>query len=93
MFLNALWLKKCVIKQLIDAFCISYYSWSIQEICDTAVPEDSSLKVYCPDKYKTQRMWDEAVDECLTALKLVPDWLVTSKMMKNFLLLCMQMKI
>ena len=28
----------------------------------------------------------EAVDDCLAALKFIPDWFVTSKMIKNFLL-------
>ena len=27
---------------------------------------------------------DEAVDDCLAALKFVPDWFVTSKMIKYF---------
>ena len=49
--------------------------------------------VYCPDKYKTQEMCDEAADDSLAALRLIPDWFVRSKMIKNSLLLCMQMKI
>ena len=36
-----------------------------------------------PDKYKTQRMCDEAVDDYLAALKIIPDWLVTSIMIKK----------
>ena len=31
----------------------------------------------------TQRMCDEAVDDFLAALKLVPDWFVTIKMIKK----------
>ena len=54
-----------------------------QEMCDRFVSEDTFLKVYCPDKYKTQRMCDEAVDDYLAALKIIPDWLVTSKMIKK----------
>ena len=38
------------------------------------------LIVDCPDKYKVQRMYEEAVDDSLAALKLIPDWFVTSKM-------------
>ena len=52
-------------------------------MCDRVVPEDILLIVYCPDKYKTQRMCDEAVDDSLAALKLIPDWFVTSKMIKE----------
>ena len=36
-------------------------------------------------------MCDKAIDDSLAALKLIPNWFVTSKMMK--ILLCMQMKI
>ena len=41
------------------------------------------LIVYCPDKYKTQRMCDESVDDSLAALKLIPDWFVISKMIQK----------
>ena len=41
------------------------------------------LIVYCPDKYKTQKVCDEAVDDCLAALKFVSDWCVTSKIIKK----------
>ena len=52
-------------------------------MCDKVVSENTFLIVYCPDKYKTQRMCDEAVDDCLAALKLIPDWFLTSKMIKK----------
>ena len=76
MFLNALWLKKCVIKQLIDVFFVfdSIPDWyKTQKICDRVVSKDPFLVLYCPDKYKTQRVYDEAVDNCLAALKFVLD--------------------
>ena len=44
-------------------------------MCDRIVSEDPFLVVYCPDKYKTQRMYNEAA-----ALELISNWLVTSKM-------------
>ena len=44
--------------------------------------EDSFLKVYCPDQYKTQKMCDKAVDYSLEALNLIPNWFVASKMIK-----------
>ena len=50
---------------------------------DTVVPKDPSLIVYCSDKYKTQRMCDGTVDDCLAALKLIPDWFFTSEMIKK----------
>ena len=36
-------------------------------------------------------MCDEAVIDSLAALKLIPDWFVTSKIIKNFVLLCTYM--
>ena len=33
-----------------------------------------------PTWYKTQRMCDEAIGDCLVALNFIPDWSVTSKM-------------
>ena len=41
------------------------------------------LTVCCPDKYVTQKMCDEAVDDSLATLKIFPDWFVTSKMVKK----------
>ena len=42
------------------------------EMYDSVVSEDPFLIVYCPHKYKTQRMCDKAVDDSLAALKLIP---------------------
>ena len=36
------------------------------------------LIVYCHGKYKFQRMGNKAADDSLAALKLIPDWFVTS---------------
>ena len=41
------------------------------------------LIVYCPDKYKTQKICDKAVDDSLATLKLIPDWFVTRKMIQK----------
>ena len=38
-------------------------------------------------------MCDEAVDNILGAMKLIPDWFVRNKIIKKLLLLCTQMKI
>ena len=53
-------------------------------MCDRVVSEGSFLIVYCPDRYKTQRMCDEAADDRLAAFKFIPDWFVTSKTLENF---------
>ena len=34
-----------------------------QKMIDTVVSEDPCLIVYCPDKYETQRMFEEAFDD------------------------------
>ena len=40
---------------------------------------------YVAKRYKTQKMCDEAVDDCLAAPKFTPDWFVMSKMIKKLL--------
>ena len=52
---------------LIDVFLVFD---SIPE-CNRVLSEDPFMIVYCPDRYKTQRMCDEAVDDSLVALKLI----------------------
>ena len=47
-------------------------------MCERVISEGHFMLVYCPDRYKTQRMCDKAVDHCLEALKFIPDWFVTS---------------
>ena len=53
-------------------------------MCDSVVSKDALLIVWCPNKYITQRMCNEAFDDSLAVLKSIPDWCVTSKMI-NFL--------
>ena len=54
-------------------------------MCDSVVSEDPYLIVHCPEKYKSQRMYDEAVDNCPPALKFIPYWFVTRKILDNAL--------
>ena len=54
--------------------------YKTQEIYDIIVSLYPFLMTYCPDKCKTQKICDEAVDDCLVALKCIPDCFVTSKM-------------
>ena len=51
--------------------------------CVSVVSEDLFMMAYCPNKYKTQRMCNEAFDDCLAALKFIPDWFITSKMLEK----------
>ena len=64
-----------------------YYSipdWcKVQEMCYRVVSEDLYLIVYCSDQYNFQIMCNITADYSAAALKLIPNWFVTSKMMKN----------
>ena len=56
----------------------------LQVLCDRVICEDPFIQIYCPDRYKTQKTSNEAVDDCLGALKFILDWSVTSKMFEHF---------
>ena len=56
-----------------------------QEVCDKIVFDDPFKLKYCHDKYKTQKMCAEAVDNCLPVLKFVPHWFVASKIIQKLL--------
>ena len=56
--------------------------YETREICDRAIFEDPFMLAYYPDKYKTQRMCHEAVDDCLAALNLFLIGLLQVKSLK-----------
>ena len=51
-------------------------------MCDRVVYKDPFLIVYCPNKYISQKMCDEAVDS-LAALQHIPNLFVTNEVMKK----------
>ena len=53
-------------------------------MCDSIVSENHFMIAYCPNKCKTERMCDKAVDDCLATLKFFQGWFVTSKMFEHF---------
>ena len=53
-------------------------------MCNRVISKDPFMLGYRPDRYKTQRICDEAVDDRLVALKLIPDGFVASKMLEKF---------
>ena len=57
--------------------------YKTQEICNVAASLYFPFILYCPYKYITQEMCSEAVEDSLAALKLIPDWFVTSKIIKK----------
>ena len=44
-----------------------------KEVCNSIISKDPFSIRYVPDQYKTQKMCDKAVDDCLAVLKLIPD--------------------
>ena len=54
--------------------------YKTQEMCDRVVSERSFLILYCPDKYKAQRIRDKAAFVSLAALKLISNWFFVRKM-------------
>ena len=52
-------------------------------MCDKIISENPFMLKYCPDKYITQKMCDEAADDFLTKLSFVTDWFFTSKIIKK----------
>ena len=42
-------------------------------MCRGVVSENPFIIVYYPDRCKTQRMCDGAIDDCLAVLKFIPD--------------------
>ena len=61
-------------------------------MCDKFASEDPFLIVYCPDKYVTKKMCNGAVDDSIATLKLIPDWFVTSEMIKKLFIGLLQVK-
>ena len=51
-------------------------------MCDRVFCEDRFMLIYCPNRYRTQKTCDEAVDFCLRALEFIPDWFATIKILK-----------
>ena len=84
--------KKCMIKLLINVFLV-FFVFLINIKLKKYVTENFwrsfiiILLLYCPHKCKTQRMCYEAVEDCLAALKFIPNWFDTSKMIKKFSLI------
>ena len=65
-------------------FYICFYSWLVKTpvMCERVVSEDYFLIVYCINKI--QRMCDQAADDCLAALKFIPNWFVKNEMLETF---------
>ena len=76
-----------MIKLLIDVLFVfvSIPHWcKTQEMCDKVNNKDPFTLIYYLNRYKTQKMCNDAVDDCLGAWKLIPDWFVTGKLLEKF---------
>ena len=61
--------------------CLILFPINIRlKINDKIVSEDPFQLKYCHDSYKTQELCNKVVDNFLPALKFVPGWFATSKM-------------
>ena len=52
-------------------------------MCDKIISKNPFMLKYFPDKHLTQKMCNEAVDGSVPTLNFVPEWFVTSKMIKK----------
>ena len=46
-------------------------------MCNSIICEDSFSIRCIPNPYQTRQMCDKIVDDCLPALKFIPDWFAT----------------
>ena len=74
--------RKCVIKLLILFFVFHSERYKAKQMFDRVVSKNPFMLVYCHSK--TQKICNEAVDGCAKALKFIPDWFVTMKMLEMF---------
>ena len=89
-------LNKYVIKQSIDVFLyfiLFLTNVNLKKYMWHSCFYISVFKVYCPDKYKTQRICDEAIDHSPAALKLFLIGLLQVKWLKNVILFCTHMMV
>ena len=54
--------------------------YMVQEMCDKVVYKEPFMLKYCPDRCKTPKICNKAVNFCLQALIFFPDWFVVNKM-------------
>ena len=54
-------------------------------MCNRAISENPLRLAYCPKRYKTKKIHDDAAVDCLAVLKFIADWFVSNKMIKKLL--------
>ena len=64
------------------AFFYTLDQYETQNMCDRIITVDPFSLRYAHYQYNIQKMFDKTVDDCLPALKFVPDWFVKSKTIK-----------
>ena len=61
-------------------------------MCEKIISENPFMLNFCPDKYITQEICDEAVDDFLPTLHFFLIGLLQVKWLKSLLLLCVEIK-
>ena len=62
-------------------------------MCDKGVSKNPFMLIYCPDRYKPQKICDQAVDDCLQHSVLFLVGLLQVKCLKSFMMLYKQIMI
>ena len=52
-------------------------------MCNKVVFEERFVLKYFLQRHEIQKLCDKAVDVCISALKFIPDWFVTNKMLQK----------
>ena len=52
-------------------------------MCDQVVSKEPFMSKYYLDRYKTEVMWNKAVDTFQPTSKFVSDWFVTNKILEK----------
>ena len=71
-----------MIKLLILFFVFHSERYKAKQMSDRVVSKNPFMLVYCHSKPK--KICNEAVDDCVEALKFISDWFVTMKMLEMF---------
>ena len=74
--------------------CDSVLDWYMtQDMCDKIVSKESFQLKDCLDKFKTQEKCDKAIDSYLPPFKLISDFLLLIRWLKNLIMVYFLMMI
>ena len=76
MLLNAQKMRDKLLISVLFGFNSNPDWYKTQEMCDRFVSEDPFMLMYCSNKFKIQKTWDEAIDDCLSASIKIDSWMI-----------------